>query len=847
MVVFNGGWTVLAVLAFLLAPQCCTASVCSSGQYLASGYCKICPDGQYQEAYEHSSATCKKCPPGSYTSSRFGNYAYIKMQCIACKPGTYQPKSRQTGCLACPGRTYQKSSGQARCLACPAGNALSSDKSACTPCSPGTALPLNMVSSNDCYYCNNLSYQNLAGQVACRSCPSGTAIMAWGGTAASACKRYRAGTVSFLEVLTLSYNFWTYTGSLRRTVTSGKDTPCSRQLTSTVGVKMKSTCQSFSAFILPTGDALLVYTTAAESPGTQTKCIVRKGQSKLTCKIFDDGGQIGKVDWYATETVQISGLRITLTSSKAARAAAAAVPGGGGNRAGRKARGGIAGLAVGAAGASATPAATTTAGPFVGTATTTGSQGVERDDALSQAASLSMGMESFLKEAHQQPASIRRTVLSTHWPAYLFLPPLPATARSARSAMVGFNGGWTVLAVVAFLLAPQCCTASTCNIGQYLASGYCETCPDGQYQDAYGHSSATCKTCPPGSFSSGDSVYLKASCTSCPMGSYQADSGAGDCWICPDGTAQPNVGQTSCTPCGPGSYTSSFDGDSVYLKAQCLACGPGSYQPESQQTGCLACPEGTYQGGSGQTDCLACAAGNMLSYDKSACTPCPPGTMQPLDMVSSNDCFYCDILSYQDLAGQVACSSCPSGTAVMEMGGTAASACKQYLAGTVSFLEVLTQQFSGQTYTGASLRRTVASGTNYSCLQQLTSTLGLDQDSSCESVSAFILPTGDTVIVYLNINGFQSTCVVPKGQSDLTCLITTTGSVGDANWVGVETMQISNFQITLTGGRAARAGTAAVPGGGGNRAGRKATGLIAGPAFGAAGASTAVSSPSTHT
>lgn len=61
----------------------------------------------------------------------------------------------------------------------------------CSP--PGTVLPLSMVSSNDCYYCNNLSYQNLAGQVACRSCPSGTAIMAWGGTAASACKRYRAG------------------------------------------------------------------------------------------------------------------------------------------------------------------------------------------------------------------------------------------------------------------------------------------------------------------------------------------------------------------------------------------------------------------------------------------------------------------------------------------------------------------------------------------------------------------------------------------------------------------------------------------------------------------------------
>jgi hypothetical protein len=37
------------------------------------------------------------------------------------------------------------------------------------------------------------------------------------------------------------------------------------------------------------------------------------------------------------------------------------VPGGGGKRAGRKATGGIAGLAVGVAGASATPATTSTA------------------------------------------------------------------------------------------------------------------------------------------------------------------------------------------------------------------------------------------------------------------------------------------------------------------------------------------------------------------------------------------------------------------------------------------------------------------------------------------------------
>lgn len=88
---------------------------------------------------------------------------------------------------------------------------------------------------------------------------------------------------------------------------------------------------------------------------------MRKGQSKLTCRIFNDGGQIGYTSWYATETVQITGLRITVTGSRAARAAAAAVPGGGGKRAGRKARGGIAGLALGVAGASATPAATSTA------------------------------------------------------------------------------------------------------------------------------------------------------------------------------------------------------------------------------------------------------------------------------------------------------------------------------------------------------------------------------------------------------------------------------------------------------------------------------------------------------
>lgn len=54
--------------ALLLTRSHCTArlqaeeTLCRSGEYLtAGGACAVCPDGQYQDTWEHAETSCKTC------------------------------------------------------------------------------------------------------------------------------------------------------------------------------------------------------------------------------------------------------------------------------------------------------------------------------------------------------------------------------------------------------------------------------------------------------------------------------------------------------------------------------------------------------------------------------------------------------------------------------------------------------------------------------------------------------------------------------------------------------------------------------------------------------------------
>lgn len=356
--------------------------------------------------------------------------------------------------------------------------------------------------------------------------------------------------------------------------------------------------------------------------------------------------------------------------------------------------------------------------------------------------------------------------------------------------------------------------AQACGSGEYVGrGGSCLVCPDGTYQDSYEHSFTSCKTCPPGTYSKFPYSTSKGACTYCPAGSYQPSKGQDDCWVCDDGYFQEKEGQTACKACSPGTYSQFPYATS---KVYCQPCPAGSYQPAIGETSCKPCLGRTFQDASGQTRCRACPAGFVVSFDKTACTPCAPGTIQSRQLSSTNDCYYCNYAFWQNLAGQQTCRLCPAGTATMEYGGTAASQCKRYLAGTISFSEEIQHSFfinGQQNYVAAGLRRVVSSGRlDTSCARVAVSYLGLKQQTMCKLFTAYILPKLDVLIIYTTTDGGQANCVVRRGQTQLLCNIFSTGGDLLGGWVGREDVKITGLKITLakTTRRAAAAGVTPV-------------------------------------
>ncbi|EKX34852.1 hypothetical protein GUITHDRAFT_119038 [Guillardia theta CCMP2712] len=203
----------------------------------------------------------------------------------------------------------------------------------------------------------------------------------------------------------------------------------------------------------------------------------------------------------------------------------------------------------------------------------------------------------------------------------------------------------------------------TVYYGDYLDAAYvpsmvCSTCPADSYYDV-NH----CASCPFGSVSPVGSTAL-SDCV-CAQGYTRV---GGVCNSCPVGTFKNTSGDESCTACKPASTTNKAGATHQY---ECF-CNPGTYG--SSSIGCKQCGVGEYNPYSNQTSCVNCPVPRITTSNGtsslSGCV-CDPGYYQE----SNGDCMPCSPGTYKDIAGNEACTACPTGRDSAIFGGVSLSSC----------------------------------------------------------------------------------------------------------------------------------------------------------------------------
>ena len=200
-------------------------------------------------------------------------------------------------------------------------------------------------------------------------------------------------------------------------------------------------------------------------------------------------------------------------------------------------------------------------------------------------------------------------------------------------------------------------TCIDCLAGFYGENGYCTNCPLGQFADA--PAATTCKACPElsttnfvGADAASDcqlcpeqfSLVADGICSTCPPGKFTLDD---NCQNCAAGTYR-TASQDECEPCASGR--TSMPG------TPCQDCSAGFYTDEPGSPLCRLC-----DGVSSASTCSSCSAGRFGTPipTSAACKECPEGYWSVSD---SEECFGCDIGTFQPLPVQEACQDCAPGT-----------------------------------------------------------------------------------------------------------------------------------------------------------------------------------------
>ena len=213
-----------------------------------------------------------------------------------------------------------------------------------------------------------------------------------------------------------------------------------------------------------------------------------------------------------------------------------------------------------------------------------------------------------------------------------------------------------------------------CAVGTYAPEGSdaCLPCPAGKFCP---NPSMNAENCPAGYFSLGGATSCTIcpadhGCTfttvpvACPLG-YYAPAGYAACIECPAGyycdrVAHPGV----ATACSSGKMAAAGS-------TQCIDCQPGYQCPHGLP---IACPAGFYSADG--TACTECTVGSACPVGVIAPIACPDGTYAGKAATTCTVCtvgHYCISTGYnfempcpkgmyQDLTGQLSCTSCSGAT-----------------------------------------------------------------------------------------------------------------------------------------------------------------------------------------
>lgn len=218
-----------------------------------------------------------------------------------------------------------------------------------------------------------------------------------------------------------------------------------------------------------------------------------------------------------------------------------------------------------------------------------------------------------------------------------------------------------------------------CPIGQQYvpATGVCEKCRIGYYNNKLDPARDTCLMCPADYITAANGSVSDRDCSirNCTTPGQYRDAASNLCKECPRGQWQDTKWQDSCKNC-PVGKTTRYTGTTT--QADCLEDCPNGR--ELRNGVCELCPKGKYRNRAESWECQECPDGLTTATDAGATSrdECSVSTCQAGFFFSTNNlrCDPCPVNTYQNVAAQFTCKPCPAYTATTGVGKTSVDACE---------------------------------------------------------------------------------------------------------------------------------------------------------------------------
>ena len=640
-------------------------------EYWAGDECHDCSAGKYQDAWA-TQRNCKVCGPGTYQGSNGQGH------CNGCPAGQYQNQNQQRGCKHCPNGFYQDQNVQNGCKACPSGfqqpYTLGQE---CVQCPPGWyqsglfCFPCGFSDAQFDYSTGRVlgtivggTYQDIAGQTTCKTCPAGTYQVLHSQAACTRCpagySNPTAGKGSSDSCIACSRGLFSLEASLScAACPAGFGNPGSGEskcIQCSPGFYQEATGQYVACKGCEAGkyqndyaqntclDCEIGKFQAATSQKTCLLCPVGKyidAQGKLTCLDCQAGrsSATGTSDSECTKCA----IGYYLPPENIGRACLHCP---GSTDLGAET---CAGCPAGKAENDANPPTCESCVPGKyaeggGTKTC-----LNCPSGYYQEQSMSEGCIACV------PGKWSSTFPSS-------------TISDCKDCPVGKFG------IAAATIQEASCT--DCTPGYFSSSSgqnhisNCQACLPGKFATDYGRS-VDCEICVVGKYSG--NAAATSQCMSCPGGWYQESTAQSTCKACLPGKRQPNTQQNACLNCAAGRYSLAIeaitceDCDAGFYQAKkgqilCFPCMVGRAQESQGMQRCGVCEEGKYRGDSDAPNgtCVQCPTGwSQGTLGAVGCTACSSGTYT--SQMSSHDCLTCSAGMYTPDSGSLACSECSVG------------------------------------------------------------------------------------------------------------------------------------------------------------------------------------------